>query len=142
MSALDKYLRLAGAFLGNPGNPNTNTPDPADKKYFIVKKGGEQVLLKKENIAYLFTEKKVLFAVDGDNRRYILEHQHLSGVSSQLNNHFYRANRKYILNINFIQKFRTINRVKILVEVALPVSQDIIISQENATEFKNWIKEI
>ena len=54
-------------------------------------------------------------------------------------NIFYRANRKYIINANYIKRFKPLERSKISVELTLPVNEEIIISQENSANFKKWI---
>ena len=54
-------------------------------------------------------------------------------------NIFYRANRKYIINTNYIKRFKPLERSKISVELTLPVNEEIIISQENSASFKKWI---
>jgi len=55
---------------------------------------------------------------------------------------FYRANRKYIIHISSIKSYRATEKVKILVELTLPVSEQIIISQESAIDFRKWISNL
>ena len=55
---------------------------------------------------------------------------------------FFRANRKYIVNAEYITKFRSIHKSKINIELLLPLNEEIIVSQENAAAFKKWISEI
>ncbi|HUQ66815.1 MAG TPA: LytTR family transcriptional regulator DNA-binding domain-containing protein, partial [Flavitalea sp.] len=52
---------------------------------------------------------------------------------------FYRANRRFIININAIKKFKPLDRVKFTVELRVKVPEEIVISQENASDFKKWI---
>lgn len=49
---------------------------------------------------------------------------------------FFRINRKYISNITAINKFKQYHKGKILVELNPHVNEDVIVSQENAAEFK------
>ena len=37
---------------------------------------------------------------------------------------FYRANRKYIIHINYIKSYRAFDKIKILVEMTIAVSED------------------
>ena len=55
---------------------------------------------------------------------------------------FFRANRKYIVNANYITKFKSVDKSKISVDLLLPINEEIIVSQENAASFKKWISEI
>ncbi len=55
---------------------------------------------------------------------------------------FYRANRKYIVHVDCIKSYKSCDKVKLALEINTPVSEDIIISQENTSSFKKWISEI
>ena len=55
---------------------------------------------------------------------------------------FYRANRKYIVNVDCIRSYKSYDKVKLVLELGVPVNEEIIISQENAPAFKKWISEI
>ena len=96
-----------------------------------------------EDIVYFFTEHKLVFLVDKDNRKYLAEKSNLSELEEELDkNLFYRANRKYIINANFIKRFKPLDRSKLSVELQLPINEEIIISQENSSSFKKWISEM
>ena len=55
---------------------------------------------------------------------------------------FYRANRKYIVHINYIRSYKPYDKIKILVEPTVPVSDEIIVSQESAVDFRKWIADL
>lgn len=55
---------------------------------------------------------------------------------------FFRANRKFIVNANYISTFKSIESSKILMALTVPLNEQIIISQENASVFKKWISEL
>jgi len=96
-----------------------------------------------EDTGYFFTEHKLVFLVDKENRKYMAEKGNLSELEEELDrNIFYRANRKYIINANYVKRFKPLERSKISVELVLPVNEEIIISQENSASFKKWISEI
>ena len=52
---------------------------------------------------------------------------------------FYRANRKYLVNIAAIRKIKTYPKSKLQLEVEPFVEEEIIISQENVSGFKEWM---
>jgi DNA-binding LytR/AlgR family response regulator len=110
------------------------------KSRILVRKGVEFQAVRVEDTGYFFTEHKLIFLVDKDNRKYMAEKSNLSELEEELDrNIFYRANRKYIINANYIKRFKPLERSKISVELTLPVNEEIIISQENAAAFKKWI---
>jgi DNA-binding LytR/AlgR family response regulator len=54
---------------------------------------------------------------------------------------FYRANRKFIVNVNYIRVFSMANSSRINLKLALPVNEPIVISQQNTGLFKQWMGE-
>lgn len=113
------------------------------KKRLIVKKGIENIALKIEDIALIFTGNKVAFVVDGQTgKKYIIDKK-LVELEKELDPHiFFRANRKYIISINFIKAFKPYEKVKLQVDLTLPdLTHKIIISQRSAKNFKKWIDE-
>jgi DNA-binding LytR/AlgR family response regulator len=146
-NAIRKYKALRNHFVGthdgNGGNGHS-LPDylaqDRKKSRILVRKGVDFQAVRLEDAGYFFTEHKLIFLVDKENRKYMAEKNNLSELEDELDkNIFYRANRKYIINANYIKRFKPLERSKISVELTLPVSEEIIISQENSASFKKWI---
>ncbi len=142
--AIKKYKNLEQHFSKNYNSVLEYLSSREKKKSrIIVKKGIEFQMIKMEDVAYFFTEHKIVFLVDKDNKKYITEKSNLTDLEEELDNkNFYRANRKFIINAGFIKRFKPFDRSKIVVELSLPLDEDIIISQENTSVFKKWINEI
>jgi DNA-binding LytR/AlgR family response regulator len=152
-NAIKKYRALRAHFINNHDLVTTrdfNTQDHLhdylggshDRKRsrILVRKGVEFQAVRVEDTGYFFTEHKLIFLVDKENRKYMAEKSNLSELEEELDkNIFYRANRKYIINANYIKRFKPLERSKISVELVLPVNEEIIISQENSASFKKWI---
>ena len=141
---LHKYKHLQRYFVNNYSTIleylNANKKN---KSRIIVKKGTEFLSIRLEDVAYFFTEHKLVFLVDKENKKYLCETNSLSDIEEMLdNNTFFRVNRKYIVNADYITKFKSIEKSKISVEISLPVVEELIVSQENASVFKKWISEI
>jgi DNA-binding LytR/AlgR family response regulator len=122
--------------------PEFWTKSDRKKSRILVRKGVEFQTVRVEDAGYFFTEHKLIFLVDKENRKYMAEKSNLSELEEELDkNLFYRANRKYIINANYIKRFKPLEKSKISVELILPVNEEIIISQENSASFKKWIGE-
>ncbi len=120
----------------------TQVAERRKRSRILVRKGTEFQTVRVEDAGYFYTEHKLIFLVDKENRKYMAETSNLSELEEELdNNLFYRANRKYIINANYIRRFKPLERSKISVELTLPVDEEIIISQENSASFKKWIAE-
>ncbi len=114
------------------------------KKRLIVKKGIENIALKTEDIALIFTENKIVFVIDGQTGKKYISDKNLAELEADLDkNIFFRANRKYIISINFLKAFRTFEKVKLSVDLNLPENgHQIIISQDTAKSFKRWVNDV
>ncbi|HLZ88009.1 MAG TPA: LytTR family DNA-binding domain-containing protein [Puia sp.] len=148
-NAIRKYKNLRNHFV-NAQDALANGQALADysshpdrvRSRILVRKGVEFQAVRVEDAGYFFTEHKLIFLVDKENRKYMAEKSNLSELEEELDrNIFYRANRKYIINANYIKRFKPLERSKISVELVLPVNEEIIISQENSASFKKWIGE-
>jgi DNA-binding LytR/AlgR family response regulator len=142
--AIAKYKSLQKHFVENYSSL-VNYLQESDKKRkrILVKRGVEFQSVRVEDIVYFFTEHKLVFLVDKDNKKYLAEKSNLTELAEELDGHtFYRVNRKFIVNVNFIKKFRPLEKSKISVELTLPLNEEIIVSQENAGTFKRWMSEI
>jgi two-component system LytT family response regulator len=77
--------------------------------------------------------------VDSSGQKFIMD-QSLADIESQVDPAaFYRVNRKYLVNMSAIKRIKTYPKSKLLLEVSPLVTEDIIISQENAAAFKQWM---
>ena len=112
------------------------------KSRLIVQKGLEYIPLFLKDVVIIYTENKLTYVVDREGRKYISE-KNLADLTSLLDKErFFRANRQYIVNMEFIKSYRTFGKSKLQVDVALNENRhSIIISQENAPHFRNWISE-
>jgi DNA-binding LytR/AlgR family response regulator len=112
------------------------------KTRLIVRKGNENVVLKVEDIAFIYRDNTIIVAVDKDEKKYLCD-KNLSALEEELDPAiFFRANRKYLLNIHYIRGYKTFEKVKLEVSLSLPnCNHNIIVSQETAPAFRKWMHE-
>lgn len=112
------------------------------KSRILIKKGTEYQTCRIADVAYFFSVHKLVFLVDRENKKYLTTAKSLSELQSQLDHSmFYRANRKFIVNVNYIRVFSMANSSRINLKLALPVNEPIVISQQNTSSFKQWMGE-
>lgn len=127
---LNSYDQLLDFFAGKDGNKKTR---------IVVKKGIEFQSIPLDEVAYFFTEQKISFLVTREGKKFLVD-KNLKELEEELDfKKFYRANRKYIININYVKSYRPYDKIKIQVELTIPVSEEIIVSQESAVDFRKWI---
>ncbi len=112
------------------------------KARILVKKGDEYVSLAVQDIAYFYRFDTVIFVVDASGKKFICD-RNLSMLESELDETmFFRANRQYLININFVRGFKVFEKVKLEVFLRIPhADHQIIISQKTAPLFKKWVSE-
>jgi len=115
---------------------------PKAKTRLLVQKGIENVLLRLDDIVFFYTESKIVFVVDQSGKKYLSGYT-LAELEKKLNPLvFFRANRQFIINIDYIRSFRSFEKVKIKVDMDISASNPcIIISQETAAAFRKWMHE-
>jgi DNA-binding LytR/AlgR family response regulator len=141
--ALDKYKRLEQHFTHTSllGNFLQHFSQPK-KTRILVKKGLENISLLLEDIVLFFTENKIVYVIDKGGRKYLID-KNLTDLETELDNKtFFRVNRQYIVNINFIRSFKAYERVKLQIELTVSdLNYFIVVSQETAPFFRKWISE-
>jgi DNA-binding LytR/AlgR family response regulator len=112
------------------------------RKRILVRKGIENITMQLCEIVLFFTENKIVHAIDRNGRKYMVD-KNLSDLEEELDKSvFFRANRQYILNINYIKSFKPYERVKLWVDLTLTdLDHSIIVSQETAPMFRRWLLE-
>ena len=141
-AALNKYHKLKQHFTASY---QTLAQWPAVqsqtgyKKRFLVKRGTDYISIKAEEVAYFYATHKLVCMVDSSGQKFIMD-QSLADIETQVDpTAFYRVNRKYLVNMSAIKRIKAYPKSKLLLEVVPLVTEDIIISQENAAAFKHWM---
>lgn len=114
-----------------------------EKKRLVVKKGLSNILLRLEDIVLFYTENKVTYCIDKEEKKYLCD-QNLGELEEELCNvGFFRANRQYIVNAEYIRGYKTYDKVKLQVDLLVSnMDQPIVVSQETAPHFRRWMNEI
>jgi len=112
------------------------------KTRLLVQKGLENILLKLEDIVLFYTENKVVYVLDRFAKKYLID-SNLLELEAELDPLiFFRANRQYLVSVNFIKSFKAHEKVKIKIDLSVAeLNHSIIVSQETAPCFRKWINE-
>ena len=118
------------------------TSNKKKKTRVIVKSGGQNIALCVMDIELIYSVERTVCIIDKFSIPYLLN-KSLAEMQQELDeNCFFRANRQQMININFVKGFRTIENVKLQIELTLTGQYpDILISKETAPLFKRWLVE-
>jgi DNA-binding LytR/AlgR family response regulator len=140
--AMIKYRNLQQHFTAQQQSFNNlvQLMNVKKKVRLIVKKGYENISMKIEDIVLFYTENRVVYIFDKDGKKYLSD-KTMNDLEAELDDSiFFRANRQYIINLNFIKSFKSYDKVKLQVRLNIPeINHLIIISQKTAPDFRSWI---
>jgi DNA-binding LytR/AlgR family response regulator len=141
-AALNKYDKLKQHFASNFQQFMHWQQQPAGNGYrkrFLVKRGSDYISIKTDDIAYFYAAHKVVCMLDNRGQKFILD-QSLTDIEKQIDpTQFFRVNRKYLIQLSAIKKIRSYPKSKLQLEIEPTISEDVIVSQENAGPFKQWM---
>jgi DNA-binding LytR/AlgR family response regulator len=140
--AIIKYKNLQKHFNGQQQSFNNLVQllNVKKKVRLIVRRGYENISIKMEDIVLFYTENRVVYIFDKEGKKYLSD-KTMNELEAELDDSvFFRANRQYIVNLNFIKSFKSYEKVKLQVQLNIPeVNHTIIISQKTAPDFRLWI---
>lgn len=142
--AINKYNKLQQHFshtaIEHPAENLIKFVNGRKKTRLLVKKGVENIALKLEDVVLIYTQNKLVFVIDNCAKKYIAD-KTLSELEAELDaSTFFRVNRQYIVNINYVKSFKSFEKVKLLIDITIPeINHSIIISQETAPAFRKWM---
>ena len=139
--ALDKYDKLKQHFASNFQRllQSQQNSEGKYRKRFLVKRGIDFISVRTEDVAYFYAAHKLVCLIDNRGQKFILD-QSLADIEKNLDpSQFYRVNRKYLVNMNAIKRIKSYPKSKLQLEIEPAIQEEIIISQENAAAFKEWM---
>lgn len=90
------------------------------------------------NIAYFFSEHKLVYLVTNQSERYVID-QTLEELEQELNpRDFFRATRQYIVSAGAIQKIHQVFNGKLKLEL-FPPTEEVVVSREKSNALRKWL---
>jgi DNA-binding LytR/AlgR family response regulator len=135
--ALDKIQKLEQHFFQGNILKLIQQKTPA-KGRIVGRKGTEFVAINTDEVAYFFTDHKIVFVRDFAGRQMIVD-KNLVELESELDpTYFFRLNRKFIAHQKAIDRFKPDNG-KIQIFLKPEMKEEVHVSKEMAPEFRKWI---
>lgn len=115
-------------------NPNHN-----QYRRIIIRRANEYVLFKTDDIAYFYLENKTCYMVDRQGIKYLIS-KSLRDLTMALDpSDFYRINKKYLVHIESLRKFKLCVAGRIEVELYPATRERVFINQVRMQDFKKWV---
>ena len=109
------------------------------KERYVIKVGQQMKIIEVKDVICFYSENKSTYLRNFEGRDYILDCS-LENVEDDLNpNEFFRINRKFIINRNSISEILLFSNSRLKLKLNNYTHDDLIVSREKVTDFKNWI---
>ncbi len=111
----------------------------AGKKSFLVFKNNKYVNVLTENIALFYIKYEASVIMCFDKQEYLVDHSLEQIQNSLSEKQFFRLNRQYLVNFNAIKEVEHYLARKLLVNLAVPTKEKLLVSKEKVTTFLRWL---
>lgn len=136
--ALDKVKKFAQHFIKASVLELMQQTNPPGRTRILAKKGTEFIALEFDDVAYFYTDHKIVFVRDFSGRQFIVD-KNLGELEELLDkDRFFRINRKFIAQLKAIERFKPDNG-KIKIHLKPQINEEIHVSKETAPAFRLWM---
>jgi two-component system, LytTR family, response regulator LytT len=109
------------------------------KRRILVKSGDRFYPINVNEVTCFYYDEGVTMAVMKNHKKYIVDDTILELANQLDSDNFFQINRKYIVNIGAIVKISKWFNSRLKVEIGAELKEEIIVSRERVTDFKNWL---
>lgn len=141
--SLMKYRKLQGATSSKIDYKSLalalKESKPDFQKRIVVKYGQNIKAVAIADIAYFYTEEKIVFLQTSDGKRYAIDYN-LDQLEQLLDPaQFFRINRQFIVGVTAIDSMYTYSKSRVKINLIPPVTGETIVSTERSSKFKKWL---
>lgn len=109
------------------------------KKRFSVKIGQQLKVISVDEVECFYSENKGTYLHTFEGRNYLLDTT-LEQIEEELNpKDFYRISRKFIIPLKAIKEIQVYSNSRLKVILPTYKDEEVIVSREKVSDFKNWI---
>lgn len=145
-AALDKYLRLREHFVGRIQEVSMElssgvpvAPKPRFKERILARRGMDLLAIPVERIAWFMSEHRLTIVCEKTGARHLVD-ETLNEVTEALDpRRFFRLSRNYLAQVDAIASFRSAGKGRLSVQLEPRPDDDVVVSQERAAEFREWV---
>lgn len=113
--------------------------DSGKIRILVAVSGNKNIPIPVENIAYFYKDSNYTTLKTFQSETYLLNHSLDELVKLLEEQHFFRANRQFIINLKACHYFTNEENGKLAVHLVPATEDEVIISQKRATAFKEWL---
>ncbi len=144
-SAIKKYKNIRTSYSAPENNMEallkklSKVTSSDFKSRFLVKKGQTMKTVATGDTAFFLIDNQLVFLVDKENNKYIIEHS-LDDIEQMLDpEFFFRINRQMIVSLDSVKTIHPYfnSRLKLMLEPV--IKSEILVSRMKVSDFKKWL---
>ncbi|MBC6490358.1 LytR/AlgR family response regulator transcription factor [Flavihumibacter stibioxidans] len=109
------------------------------RERFLIRQGQKMISVNTDQVAFFLASNKLNFIITKEKQKFMIDHT-LEEVEHMVDpKKFFRANRQLILSQDVVKAIYPWFKGKLKVDVSVPAEEDVLISREKATAFKEWM---
>jgi DNA-binding LytR/AlgR family response regulator len=109
------------------------------RKRFLVKHLQKMVSIEVENIAYFFTDGRLIFFKTYENKKFIVDYS-MDELEEMLDpEKYFRINRSHFVSINSVEQINDYFGFRLQLNLKPAEEKEVIVSREKVTDFKKWL---
>lgn len=138
-AALDKFKSLRSGTTQVDIKALIRQLTPPSKDRFMVTVGNKIRPIKTENIAYFYLEAKTVFLVTNDGTVLPIDYS-LDKLTQLVDpRQFFRVSRQFVVSLNSIKMVHTISAGKLRLDLIPKTKDEVTVSGDRITSFKEWL---
>lgn len=109
------------------------------RKRFLVKHAQKLVSVETDEIAYFFSDGRLIFFKTYDNRKFVVDYT-MDELEEMLDpDKYYRISRSYFISVNSVEQIHDYFGNRLLLYLKPNAEKEAVVSREKVTEFKKWL---
>lgn len=109
------------------------------RERFLIRQGQKMISVNTDQVAFFMASNKLNYIITKEKQKFLIDHT-LEEVEHMVDpKKFFRANRQLILSQDVVKAIYPWFKGKLKVDVTVPAEEEVLISREKATAFKEWM---
>ncbi|MBO9595828.1 MAG: response regulator transcription factor [Niabella sp.] len=109
------------------------------RKRFLVKSGSRLVSVDIDEIAYFYSDGRLIFFKTKDQRKFIVDYT-MEDLERMLNpDQYFRISRSFFISIGCIEKIDDYFGNRLILQLTPAVDKEALVSRERVADFKVWM---
>lgn len=109
------------------------------RERFLIRQGQKMISVNTDQVAFFLASNKLNYIITKEKQKFVIDHT-LEEVEHMVDpKKFFRANRQLILSQDVVKAIYPWFKGKLKVDVSVPAEEEVLISREKATAFKEWM---